>query len=61
MPKVKVDENKCIGCGTCAQVCPQSVFEIKDGKSKVVKEDACVGCRACENSCPTGAITVIDE
>jgi NAD-dependent dihydropyrimidine dehydrogenase PreA subunit len=61
MPKVKVDEKKCIGCGTCTQVCPQNVFELKDKKSKVMREKDCIGCRACENSCPTEAIKVTDD
>ena len=61
MFNVKVDKNKCTGCGTCVQVCPVNVFEMKEGKSVVVKEDACVGCRACEASCPADAIQVTDK
>lgn len=61
MPKPVVDESKCTGCGTCVDVCPQSVFELKGGKAKVVNPDACIGCRACESSCPAGAITVKEE
>jgi len=58
MPKPIVDKEKCTGCGTCASVCPQGVFEIVEGKAKVVNPDACIGCRACEASCPVAAITV---
>ncbi|MGE0792819.1 MAG: ATP-binding protein [Candidatus Woesearchaeota archaeon] len=58
---VKVDKNKCIGCQTCTQVCPQGVFVMKDGKSEPVNEKNCVGCRACEGSCPTDAITVTEK
>jgi len=61
MPKVKVDEKKCIGCGSCVEVCPQSVFKMVNGKAKVVNEKACVGCRACEASCPVDAIKVTDD
>ena len=56
--KPYVDKEKCVGCGTCASVCPVEVFEIKGGKSEVVKPDDCIQCRACEASCPEKAIEV---
>lgn len=53
---VKVDENKCIGCGTCASVCPE-VFEMKDNKAhvKAQKDDDCV--KEAIESCPVDAIS----
>jgi len=65
MVEVKVDLDKCDGCGTCVDVCPVSVFEIQDmgeqgKKSKVVNQDACILCRACEVQCPTQAITIVE-
>ena len=60
MPKPIVDKKKCTGCGTCVQVCPVNVFEIKDGKSVPVRAKDCIGCRACETSCPAKAITIKD-
>ncbi len=60
MPKPIVDAKKCTGEGTCVSVCPVNVFEIKNGKSVVVRAKDCIGCRACETSCPTGAIKVVD-
>lgn len=52
-----VDEEKCIGCGTCASVCPAEpcVFEV-DEKSHVINPDACIECGVCVDSCPVSAI-----
>lgn len=58
MTKVKVNEDLCIGCGTCESLCPQ-VFQMQDGKSKVIAEDCgqC-DCREAADSCPVSAIEV---
>ncbi len=53
-----VNKVKCTGCGTCKDVCPVNVFDIKDGKSVVINPAACIQCRACEASCPEKAIVV---
>jgi len=58
--EVKVDVEKCTGCGTCVDVCPAEVFEIVDGKSSPVNVDECLACHSCEAQCPEGAIEVID-
>jgi len=59
MSKPKVNEELCIGCGTCAEIC-KGVFEVKDdGKSHVIAED-CGDCNCEEavSSCPTSAISI---
>lgn len=59
--KIKVNENICIGCGTCASLC-EECFEIKGGISHV-KKDECDGCNLNDvaSSCPVGAIEVTKE
>ncbi|RLE38440.1 hypothetical protein DRJ17_03950 [Candidatus Woesearchaeota archaeon] len=61
MPRPIVDEKKCKGSAVCKEVCPMNVFEIIDGKAKVVKPKECIGCRACEVQCPNQAIKVVDD
>jgi NAD-dependent dihydropyrimidine dehydrogenase PreA subunit len=65
MVTVKVDLEKCTGCGTCLDVCPVEVFEIIDvdgeQKSSPVNEDECIACMACIASCPEEAIEIIEE
>lgn len=58
MPKPKVNEELCIGCGTCESLCP-SVFKLENGKSHVVSEDcADCNCQEAVDSCPVGAISI---
>ncbi|MGB9703096.1 MAG: 4Fe-4S dicluster domain-containing protein [Candidatus Micrarchaeia archaeon] len=59
--KIIIDSKKCIGCGTCVAVCPNQVFEMKNGKSVAVHSEKCVLCQACIMNCPVGAIKIIDE
>ena len=58
--KPVVDEEKCIGCGNCAEICP-AVFQLKDEKSRVIDPDACEFAECCEaaaENCPVEAITL---
>ena len=58
MAEVKVNEELCIGCGTCESMCPK-VFKLEDGKSKVISQD-CAECNCEEvvSSCPVNAISL---
>jgi len=52
-----VDEEQCIGCGLCEEICPYSAHYLENGKSKTI-EALCRGCGACAAECPRRAITM---
>ncbi len=56
-----IDEEKCIGCGLCANACKQSAIEMVDGKAKVTREDYCDGIGNCLPVCPVNAISFSDK
>ena len=53
-----IDEDKCMGCEECVEVCPVDVFEMKDAKSVPVNGDECLGCESCIEVCEPGAVVV---
>jgi len=55
---LRLDAEKCTGCGTCLQVCPQAVLARENGKVRIDSRDSCMECGACARNCPTGAIAV---
>jgi ferredoxin len=57
---VKIDENKCNGCGLCVTACHEGALQLIDGKARLVSESYCDGLGDCLPECPTGAI-VLEE
>lgn len=53
-----LDEALCIGCGSCASVCPHRVFSMEERKAKIIDLDGCMECGACATNCPVNAIGV---
>ena len=55
---LELNEERCSGCGVCLEVCPHPVFELRNGKARIVCRDACMECGACALNCPVHALTV---
>lgn len=54
---IKINEEKCNGCGACAAACHEGAIEMVNGKAKLTREDYCDGLGDCLPACPTNAIT----
>jgi len=55
---VKIDEDKCNGCGKCVEACAEGAIKLINGKAKLISETYCDGLGACIGHCPQDAITV---
>ena len=55
---VRIDEDKCNGCGQCATACAEGAIRIIDGKARLISEIYCDGLGACIGHCPEDAITI---
>lgn len=58
---IQIDEDKCNGCGACAQACHEGAIGMVNGKAKLLRDDYCDGLGDCLPECPTGAITFVER
>ncbi len=58
---IQIDDEKCNGCGICAEACHEGAIGMVNGKAKLLREDFCDGLGDCLPACPEGAITFIER
>jgi Pyruvate/2-oxoacid:ferredoxin oxidoreductase delta subunit len=58
---IRIDEEKCTGCGQCIPNCPEGALQVIDGKARLVSDLFCDGLGACVGNCPEGAMDVTER
>jgi len=58
---IKIDEDKCNGCGVCVPNCHEGALQMIDGKARLISDLMCDGLGACIGHCPVGAIEIIER
>ena len=58
---IHIDQDKCNGCGACAQACHEGAIGMVNGKAVLLRDDYCDGLGDCLPTCPTGAITFVER
>ena len=58
---IEIDQDKCNGCGLCAQACHEGAIGMVDGKAQLLRDDYCDGLGDCLPTCPTGAISFVER
>ncbi|MDO4286848.1 MAG: ferredoxin family protein [Eubacteriales bacterium] len=55
---IHIDQNTCIGCGQCAEVCPGTLIQMKQSKAWMRYPKECWGCVSCVKQCPVHAVSL---
>ena len=58
---IEIDQDKCNGCGACADACHEGAIGMLNGKAKLLRDNYCDGLGDCLPTCPTGAITFVER
>lgn len=58
---IEIDQEKCNGCGACADACHEGAIGMVDGKAELLRDDYCDGLGDCLPTCPTGAISFVER
>ncbi|MGN1057800.1 MAG: DUF362 domain-containing protein, partial [Candidatus Avelusimicrobium sp.] len=57
-PKPHINKKVCIGCGKCAEICPQKIIAVTNKKAKITQPKNCIHCFCCHEMCPAKAIRI---
>ena len=58
---IEINQEKCNGCGACADACHEGAIAMVDGKARLMRDDYCDGLGDCLPGCPTGAISFVER
>ena len=58
---IEIDQERCDGCGACADACHEGAIAMVDGKARLMRDDHCDGLGDCLPACPTGAISFVER
>ncbi len=58
---IEIDQEKCNGCGACAEACHEGAIAMVEGKAQLMRDDYCDGLGDCLPACPTGAISFVER